>query len=86
MNKKNISGSGTLPSNFGAQADDDRLKHEDLKRMDEQIEAETGSLGSMPEEVMDIDETAKSVGLETDENGLKELNSADNWNNSAKSD
>jgi hypothetical protein len=43
---------------------------------DEQIKDEASVLGSASEDVEDIDDTVESVGLPSDEDGIKELNSA----------
>lgn len=53
----------------------DDQKHQQSNSADEEITDEASSLGSAPEDVEDIDETNKSVGLPTDEKGLTELNS-----------
>lgn len=53
----------------------DQQKHEGAQAADEELTDETSALGSMPEEVEDIDKTLKSVGLPSDEDGPRELNS-----------
>jgi len=52
--------------------DDQHLKADSA---DEEITDGKSVLGHAPEEVEDIDKTLKSVGLPTDEDGPRELNS-----------
>lgn len=67
--KKNISTSGGLPSNFGQQSSDDTKKHEEAENTDEQVSDETSPLGSMSEEVVeDTEELARSMGIHAGEN------------------
>lgn len=54
----------------------DDQKHTQALSADEEISDGASSLGSAPEDVEDIDETAKAMGLPTDEDGMHELNSA----------
>ncbi len=53
----------------------DEEKHESADGADEEIHDEESSLGHAPKDVEDIDETLQSVGLPSDENGPRELNS-----------
>lgn len=53
----------------------DDQKHQHANTADEEISDGAGPLGSAPEDVEDIDETLKSVGLPSDEDGPRELNS-----------
>lgn len=53
----------------------DDQKHDQAESADEEIQDEKSALGHAPEEVEDIDQTLKSVGLPSDEDGPKELNS-----------
>lgn len=53
----------------------DDLKHKHEEEADEEIQDSKSPLGHAPEEVEDIDKTLKSVGLPSDENGPRELNS-----------
>ena len=53
----------------------DDQKHEQSDSADEEIVDGNSSLGSAPEDVEDIDETVESVGLSSDKDGPKELNS-----------
>lgn len=53
----------------------DEEKHKEAAGADEEIHDEESVLGHAPEDVEDIDETLESVGLPSDENGPRELNS-----------
>lgn len=53
----------------------DDAKHQAAESADEEIQDEKSVLGHAPEEVEDIDQTLKSVGLPSDEDGPRELNS-----------
>lgn len=53
----------------------DDQKHKQAEEADEEITDEESPLGSAPKEAEDIDETLKSVGLPSDEDGPRELNS-----------
>ncbi len=53
----------------------DQQKHTDSDSADEEISDGKSSLGHAPEDVEDIDETLKSVGLPNDDKGPHELNS-----------
>lgn len=53
----------------------DDQKHKDAETADEELGDEKGALGHAPEDVENIDETLKSVGLPSDEEGIRELNS-----------
>lgn len=53
----------------------DDQKHKIAEEADEEIIDEESPLGSAPQEAEDIDKTLKNVGLPSDENGLRELNS-----------
>lgn len=53
----------------------DDQKHEEAVKADEELQDEKGALGHAPEDVEDIDQTLKSVGLPSDEDGPRELNS-----------
>jgi len=55
----------------------DGQKHADANSSDEEISDEQSPLGHAPEDVEDIDETLKSVGLPNDDKGPHELNSAE---------
>ncbi len=53
-------------------------KHLNLENMDEQINDESSALGSMPEDVMDIDQAVKDMGLTPEQDGQpKELHTSD---------
>lgn len=65
-NPKNINTSGTLPSNFAEQANNEQKKHDMYKEVDPESADETSALGSAPEDVMDIDETATAMGISVD--------------------
>lgn len=52
---------------------DENQKHKEPESP--QRHDEKSSLGSIPEEAEDIDETLKSVGIPSDDNGPRELNS-----------
>ena len=54
----------------------DDQKHKQAESADEEIQDEESVLGHAPKDVEDIDETLKSVGLPSDEDGPKELNVA----------
>lgn len=54
----------------------DDQKHKQAESADEEIQDESSPLGHAPEDVEDIDETLKSVGLPSDEKGPHELDSA----------
>jgi len=58
---------------FESMTDDDQ--HNQADSADEEIQDGKSVLGHAPEEVEDIDKTLKSVGLPSDENGPRELNS-----------
>ena len=53
----------------------DDLQHAKADEADEELGDQKGALGHAPEDVEDIDETLKSVGLPSDEKGPRELNS-----------
>lgn len=53
----------------------DDQKHKRSETADEQIKDEASPLGSAPEEAEDIDDTLESVGLPSDADGPRELNS-----------
>ncbi len=53
----------------------DDQKHSIGEGADEELVDEKSALGHAPEEAEDIDETLESVGLPSDENGPRELNS-----------
>ncbi len=53
----------------------DDQKHTDSDSADEEITDGASPLGSAPEDVEDIDQTLKSVGLPSDDKGPHELNS-----------
>ncbi|MBI2597556.1 hypothetical protein HYW41_05370 [Candidatus Daviesbacteria bacterium] len=61
---------------------DDQQKRADSA--DEGITDGKSALGSAPEDVEDIDETLQSVGLPTDEDGPRELNSQEIINRADK--
>ncbi len=65
-------------------ADTDDQKHDKADSADEEIQDEESSLGHAPKDVEDIDETLKSVGLPSDENGPRELNSQEVINEADK--
>lgn len=67
----------TTTSDYSPDWSDEDKKDALPKGADEQILDETGSLGSMDEDVEDIDATLSSVGLHSDENGPRELNMAE---------
>lgn len=54
---------------------DDDDQHNIADSADEEITDAKSPLGHAPEDVEDIDETLKSVGLPSDEDGPRELNS-----------
>ncbi len=53
----------------------DDQQHEQAQTADEELQDQKGALGHAPEDVEDIDETLKSVGLPNDDKGPHELNS-----------
>ncbi len=53
----------------------DDIKHQQAVTADEELGDEESPLGSMSKESEDIDETLESVGLASDKNGPRELNS-----------
>ncbi len=53
----------------------DDQKHKVSEAADEEIQDGASVLGHAPEEVEDIDQTLKGVGLPSDEKGPHELNS-----------
>lgn len=52
-------------------------QHKKADSADEEIADGKSALGHAPEDVEDIDETLKSVGLPNDDDGIHELNSQD---------
>lgn len=54
---------------------DDNQSMQAAEEADEEIADEKSPLGHAPEDVEDIDETLDSVGLPSDDNGPRELNS-----------
>ena len=54
----------------------DDKKHQQSDSADEEITDEQSVLGSAHEDVEDVDETVESVGLPSDDDGPRELNSA----------
>jgi len=53
----------------------DDTQHQEAQTADEELQDQKGALGHAPEDVEDIDETLQSVGLPSDEQGPRELNS-----------
>ena len=53
----------------------DDQKHNAAQNADEEIKDGKSVLGHAPEDVEDIDQTLESVGLPSDKNGPRELNS-----------
>ena len=77
---KNISDSGTLPSNFSAQADDDQVKHQNADENDQ-----SGELDPLGEDQdnkpLDIDDEMSKLGLKNDDKGPRDVTVSDDLDN-----
>lgn len=62
----------------------DDQKHDQAESADEEIQDEESPLGSATKEAEDIDKTLEGVGLPSDEDGPRELNSQDVINKADK--